>query len=148
MIGDYESLDTAPDPELGFVITPEEIANRIAAVDRGVQALDASIRGSAAPRINAAWRAEWSAFLRRWAVERDSYASWSARLFATRVIPRLEQYQASYNWWARDFQKRAGVAPNVPSAAPVTDLAASLVPVEVWWIAGAAALAWVVSKRI
>jgi hypothetical protein len=135
------------DQEIGFVVTPGEIADRIAAVDRSVQALDRDVHKATAPRLNAAWRAEWSAFLRRWAVERDSYASWSARLFATRVIPRVEQYQASYNWWARDFQARTNTPPTVPPAAEVTDMADSLVPVEAWWIAGAAALAYVVIKQ-
>jgi hypothetical protein len=134
--------------EIGFVVTPGEIADRIAAVDKSIQALAADIVRTVNPKLNPQWRAEWSAFMRRWAVERDSYASWSARLFATRVIPRVEQYQASYNWWARDFQRRTSVAPTVPAPAEVTDFSASMIPTEAWWILAGAAALWVLSKRV
>lgn len=134
--------------ELGLVITPSEIADRVAAIDRSIAALDADIAKSGAPRLDAKWRAEWSAFVRRWVVERDSRASWSSRLFAWEAMPQLDAYQATYNWWARSFQDRAGVQPTIPAPAEVESMTMSIVPTPVWWIGGAALLWWVASKRI
>lgn len=122
---------------VGFIVTPGEIENRIAALDKSVQALNRSIVASKAPRLNSKWRAEWDAYLRRWAVERDSYASWDSRLFATRVIPRLEAFEKNYRWWARDYQKRSGDAPAVPAARPSEGLP-ELVPTGGWILAGVA----------
>lgn len=132
--------------ELGFVITPSEIADRVAAINRSVAALDSDVSKSGAPRLDARWRAEWSAFVRRWVVERDSRASWTSRLFATEALPKLDAYQASYNWWARSFQERAGTPPTVPAPAEVESMTASIIPTPVWWIAGAY-VAWVVLTR-
>lgn len=131
---------------VGFVVTPGEIANRIAALDNVVTTLDGDIRASSAPKLNALWRGEWDAFVRRWTVERDSYASWDARLFATRVMPRLDAFEASYRAWARQYRERTGIAPRLPDPAPVTGMADALVPSEVWWILGAAAALWVLTQ--
>jgi hypothetical protein len=133
--------------ELGFVITPSVIADRVAAINRSVAALDSDISKSGAPRLDAPWRAEWSAFVRRWVVERDSRASWTSRLFAWEAMPRIDAYQATYNWWARSFQERAGTAPTVPAPAEVESMTMSIVPTPVWWVAGAAVAYWVITKR-
>jgi hypothetical protein len=134
-------------PELGFVITPSVIADRVAAINASIDALDHDVNSSVAPRLDARWRAEWSAFVRRWVVERDSRASWTSRLFAYEAMPRLDAYQASYNWWARDFQARAGKPPTVPPAAPVESALMSIVPTPVWYLGGAALLYWLMTKR-
>lgn len=132
---------------VGFVITPGEIAGKIAALDKNVQALNAQIKRTAHKRIDAGWRIEWDSFLRRWAVERDSYAEWSARLFATRVMPRLEAYEQSYAWWAKDFARRTGASVDVPAARPSESMSASVVPTELWWILGGMGALWVLSKQ-
>ena len=134
------------DQELGFVITPSEIADRVAAINRSINALDRDVSTSGAPRLDAAWRAEWAAFIRRWVVERDSRASWTSRLFAWEAMPRLDAYQGSYNWWARSFQERAGTPPTVPAPAEVESMTMLIVPTPVWWIAGGV-VAWWALKR-
>ena len=126
--------------ELGFVVTPGEIANRAAAIDRNVQLLDKAINASKVPALNTPWRTEWASFTRRWSVERDSLASWDARLFATRVMPRLDSFEASYEWWAKDYQKRAKVAPAVAAMVEQTGMAEALIPTPVWWVLGAVGL--------
>jgi hypothetical protein len=132
---------------VGFIITPGEIANRIAALDNAIALLDGDVRASTAPRLNTAWRTEWDAFRRRWQVERDSYATWDSRLFATRVMPRVEDFENAYRRWAREYQDRAKVAPRVPGPAPVSDFGA-VIPAELWWIlAGAAALYILVNSK-
>lgn len=133
--------------EVGFVITPSEIADRVAAINRSIAALDGDITRSGAPRLDPQWRAEWSAFVRRWAVERDSRASWTSRLFAWEALPRLDAYQATYNWWARSFQERAGVVPTVPAPADVETMTMSIVPTPVWWLAGGALAWWMLTRR-
>jgi hypothetical protein len=126
---------------VGFIVTPGEIENRIAALDKSVQALKVDVDRTPPTSLDAGWRFEWEAFLRRWAVERDSYATWDSRLFATRVIPRLEEFQAGYNFWARDFARKSGRVVTVPVARPSEGMADAVIPSQVWWIlAGAAAL--------
>jgi hypothetical protein len=132
---------------VGFVITPGEIAARVQALDASIQALAGDVARSTASRVNAPWRREWNAFLRRWAIERDSYATWDARLFATRVMPRLEAFEANYRWWARDFEERSSAAPTVPKARPSEGLADALVPTEAWWIGAGAVALWLVLRR-
>jgi hypothetical protein len=132
---------------VGFIVTPEEIANRIAALDASIQGLAQDVAATpSSGKLGTSWRAEFDAFLRRWAIERDSYATWSARLFATRVLPRLADFEQSYRYWARDFQKKSGTAPTVPLARPSEGAAASLVPTEVWWILGIGVGIWVLSQ--
>ncbi len=133
--------------ELGFVITPSVIADRVAAINRSVDALDRDVNKSGSPKLDAKWRAEWSAFVRRWVVERDARASWTSRLFAWEAMPRIDAYQASYNWWARDFQARTGTAPAVPAPADVESMTMSIVPTPVWWIAGGVVAYWLITKR-
>lgn len=133
---------------VGFIVTPEEIANRIAALDASIQGLAADVEATpVGGKLGTDWRAEFNAFLRRWAVERDSYATWSARLFATRVMPRLADFEQSYRYWARDFEKKSGTAPSVPLARPSEGAAASLVPSQVWWIVGAVVAYYVITSN-
>lgn len=134
--------------EVGFVITPGEIADKITALDKGVQTLASSVNASKAPQLDAAWRAEFQAFLRRWAVERDSYAAWSARLFATRVMPRLEQYEASYMWWAKDFEKRSKTQIKAPEMAKQETMSASVIPTELYYVIGGVLCFAILSKRL
>lgn len=132
---------------VGFVITPGEIASRIEALDNAIAVLDGDIRASSARALNKAWRTEWDAFVRRWALERDAYAAWSARLFATRVMPRLEQFQSAYKWWARDYQKRTNTRPDTAAPAQSENMTDALVPDQAWWIAAALGLYWVWSQQ-
>jgi hypothetical protein len=111
--------------ELGFVVTPQEIADRIASLDGAISALTAQVDST--DKVTAAWAAEYRAFTRRWAVERDSYADWSSRLFATRVLPRIEAFEQTYRWWARDFERKTHTVVRIKPAAPVS----GLVP---WWV--------------
>lgn len=132
---------------VGLMTTPGEIANRIAALDNAIALLDGDIRASTAPRLNQAWRTEWDAFRRRWQIERDSYASFDARMFAWRVMPRIEDFENAYRRWAREYQERTKLAPRVPGPAPVTPFGAA-VPAELWWIlAGAVALYIVMNSK-
>lgn len=101
---------------VGFVVTPDEIANRVASLDAAIKALASSVSADSKIPSGSKWRQEFDAFLRRWAVERDAWATWSSRLFATRVLPRLDAFESSYRWWAADFERRTGKAPLVPGA--------------------------------
>jgi hypothetical protein len=142
------SLRRARGAEVGFVITPEEIANKVQALDKGIQKLAAKVYASKEPKVNAPWRAEFQAFLRRWAVERDSYATWSARLFATRAMPRIEEYEKSYQWWAKDFEKRTATVVEAPEARPQETMAASVIPTELYWVLGGVLVLSILSKRL
>jgi hypothetical protein len=75
-------------------------------------------------------------------VERDSYATWDSRLFATRVMPRLDDFEASYRRWAREFEQRSGAPPTVPLARRSESLFDG--SETLWWAVGAAVLlyAW------
>lgn len=133
--------------QIGFVVTPDAIKDRVNALDNAIATLDGSIRASTAKRLDAAWRGEWDAFRRRWAVERDSYASWSARLFATYAMPRIEAFESNYRWWARSYQERTGAsAPIAPRAAQET-MSAALVPEWVWWLGAGLGVAWIVTQQ-
>jgi hypothetical protein len=128
---------------VGFVVTPQEIADRVVALDNAVRALDAQVDRAASKRVNKAWRDEFSAFERRWGVTRDSFASFGSRMFATRALPILEEFEDSYRWWARDFQRRGGGAvKGSPIVAPE-----SFVPP--WaWLAAAVSFAWFVRSKV
>lgn len=133
--------------EVGFVVTPGEIWDRVAALDTAVQKLDADIKGANAPLLNAQWRTEWDAFMRRWALERDSYQGWTSRLFATRAMPRIDQFVDSYKTWARQYQTRTGQAPQVSDIPKPESASESLVPNEVWWLVGGAVVLLVLTRR-
>jgi hypothetical protein len=129
---------------VGFIVTPGEIENRVKAIDASIQAL---VRDVAKRAINlapgVAWRAEFNAFARRWALERDSYATWDSRLFATRVMPRLDAFVDSYKFWARDFETKSASKVSVPLARESEGLADSLVPTQMWWIVAGCAVVYV-----
>lgn len=131
---------------VGFVITPDAIKSKVEALDAAIAVLDGDVLATPTSKIGASWRTEWNAFRRRWAVERDSYASWSARLFATYAMPRIQAFEENYRWWARDFEKKTGTRAPVSSPAPSESATEALVPTPVWWIV-AGALALVVLAR-
>lgn len=128
-----------PPTETGFVVTPDALKDQINSLDNAVAVLDGDIRASTNAKLNQTWRTEWDAFVRRWALERDAYASWGSRLFNYYVGPRLDAFVENYRWWARDYQRRTGVAPRVAPPAKQE----SLVPTEVWWILGLAVVTYV-----
>lgn len=130
--------------EVGFVDTPSKFADAIASLDASVKALDGVIRTSTAPSINTAWRQQWNAYVRRWELERDSYADWGSRLFLTVANARLEQFREHYLWWASDFEKRARSSAPRKVAATVKDFSASAIPTELWIVVGVgvAVFAW------
>jgi hypothetical protein len=107
---------------VGFVVTPDEIKDRVASLDASIAVLDG----------------EWDAFVRRWTLERDSYASWGSRLFATRVMPRLDSYSAHYLDWARQYARKTGQRPPTASAKTPETLFEGVVPTQLWWAAGIA----------
>jgi hypothetical protein len=121
---------------VGFVVTPDEIKDRVASLDASIAVLDGDIRATTGPSIGPRWRAEWDAFVRRWTLERDSYASWGSRMFATRVMPRLEQYSAHYLDWARQYAKKTGKRPPTPPAKEPEGMLTAVVPTAVWWALG------------
>lgn len=133
--------------KVGFVVTPDAIKSKVNALDTAIATLDGDILASTAKRLDASWRSEWSAFLRRWAIERDSYASWSARLFATYALPRIEAFEGNYRWWARSYEERSGKRAPVAPRAEQETIAQALVPEWVWWIGAAVGVAWVVSAQ-
>jgi hypothetical protein len=137
---------SSPATEVGFMVTPGAIADRIAAIDAAVQALAKDVDTSASPKLGAQWRAEFHAFVRRWQVARDARAGWTSRLFNYDVGPEIDAFQNSLTWWARDFEKKGGRAPTVPPPAPVEGPGGALIPDEVWWIAGGLALVWVLTS--
>lgn len=132
---------------VGFIITPEEIANRVAALDDAISLLDGDVRASKAPKLDTAWREAFDGFVRRWAVQRDTFASWGSRLFATRVMPILDDFEASYRAWAKQYQKRTNTAPRVAEPAPVTGMTESLVPSELWYLLAGVAAFYIFTNR-
>lgn len=126
--------------EIGFIDTPSKFADAIASLDSAVKQLDAAIRASKVASVNAKWRAQWNAYVRRWELERDSYADWGSRLFLTVANARLETFREHYLWWASDFERRAGSSSSSPvprkANAPVKDFTASAIPSQVWWVVG------------
>jgi hypothetical protein len=117
-------------------------SSRVESLERGVSQLDAEIKASKAPRLDAKWRASWRAFVRRWQLERDSYASWGDRLSPVEGGKRLDAFGENYQWWAADFEARSGQA--VARVAPVAT--EGLVPNQLWLILGAAAVVFAFAK--
>lgn len=99
-----------------------EITDRVEAIDAAIRALGSSIASSNAPRLNKAWRTEFSAFLRRWGVERNSYNSWGSRVINFDVAGRLDAFEESYRWWARSFEDRTGGSPALPQKEPARSM--------------------------
>lgn len=132
---------------VGFVITPDEIKDRVNSLDAAISVLDGDVRAYTGAGLSKGWRTEWDAFVRRWTLERDGYASWSSRLFATRAMPRIESYQDNYKFWARDFQRKTGQRPPTATPAPQETMSAALVPDMVWLLAAGVAALWVLSRK-
>ena len=136
-----------PTATVGFIITPDAIKDRINALDNAIAKLDGDIRASKAPRLNTSWRTEWDAFVRRWTVERDSFASWSSRLFATYAMPRIEAFETNYRFWARQYEERTGKAPAVAPRAEQETLLQATVPTAVWWLLATGLGVWILSRQ-
>lgn len=131
---------------VGFVITPDAIKDKVNALDAAIAVLDGDIRANRSSKLTAPWRGEWDAFVRRWSVERDTYASWSSRMFATYAMPRIDAFEANYRYWARQYQSKTGSAPPVATPAKQENLSAALVPDAVWWIVAGVAVLYVLKK--
>lgn len=116
-------------PEIGFWDTPDKFEAAVASLDASIQKLAQAV--DAAPDaggINATWRGEFRKFVRRWELERDQYAPWSARLLLSIPNMRLQMYKDTYLWWAADFEKKAKRKIGSKPAAEPETLSASLVP--------------------
>jgi hypothetical protein len=97
--------------EVGFIVTPSEIADRVQGIDRAVQNLEAQIAASHEPRVDERFRKAWRDFTLRWQMVRDSFDSTGSRLFASRAVPVLDDWTAAVRRWHTDFQRRiTGVA--------------------------------------
>lgn len=124
-----------------YAWTSSELGNRIAGLDRAIQVLAVTV--ATTPNndrgLNDQWRQAFEAFLRRWQVERDAASTWDARYFS---LPKVNEFQRSYEFWSADFRKKSGVVVKVPL--PVADESSGVY----WALAGAlAAVALVVLVR-
>jgi hypothetical protein len=132
---------------VGFVITPDAIKGKVEGLDNAIAVLDGDIRSAPASKLSATWRAEWDAFRRRWAIERDSYSAWSSRLFATYAMPRIDAFESNYRYWAREYQRKTGRSAATAAPAEIETMSAALVPNVVWWILAGSAALYVLSRR-
>ena len=104
--------------QVGLIVTPSEIADRVAGIDRAVQDLEAQITGSKEPRVDERFREAWRDFTVRWQMQRDAFDSAGSRLFASRAMPILDDWTAAVRRWVADFQGRIrGAASPPPSSA-------------------------------
>jgi hypothetical protein len=108
-------LEEAVDEIGQYAWTSSELGNRINALDRAIQVLAVTVattpdndRG-----LNEGWRQAFEAFLRRWQVERDAAATWDARYFS---LPKVNEFQRSYEFWSADFRRKSGVVIQLPVA--------------------------------
>lgn len=95
------------------------LETQVRALDTAIQQLDAQITSARDPRVNEPFREAWRAYTARWQVQRDS---WLGAGDITRKFgfseSTFENYQAAYQRWLADFQKRiAGAARRPPPAA-------------------------------
>jgi hypothetical protein len=132
--------------EAGFMDTPSKFADKLASLDRSIKVLASSIEAAPAARPNAAWRAEWRKFVRRWELERDSYASWMSRQFLVVANARLSKFEANYLWWAADFEKLTRKPVPAKTATPTESVSASLMPDVGWWIIAAGVVVYAFAK--
>jgi hypothetical protein len=113
--------------EVGLIVTPSEIADRVAGIDRAVQNLDAQITRNKEPRVDERFREAWRDFTLRWQMQRDAFESAGSRLFASRAVPILDDWTGAVRRWLADFQRRIRGAASPPpeSAAAQAAQAAS-----------------------
>jgi len=92
----------------GFIVTPSEIAARLQAIDRAVGNLDQQISTSNAPRVDERFKQAWRGFTQRWQITRDTYQAgdWTTRSAASRIMPRLDDFETALGRWLADFQAR------------------------------------------
>jgi len=115
--------------EVGFADSPDKFEAALASVDASIRKLAEAV--NAAPDgggINTQWRAEFASFVRRWELERDQYAPWTARLLLAVPNHRLQLFKDAYLWWARDFQAKSGKQPAKKAAVEPETLSASMLP--------------------
>lgn len=105
--------------ESGAFWLPGEIKSLTQAIDRAVMFLNTQIEKSQAPLVNEPFREAWKDFMSRWQITRDTILqSWQSRMFASKVVPRLEDFQQALQRWREDFQKRVPGATEAPPLAP------------------------------
>ena len=100
--------------EVGLIVTPSEIADRVAGIDRAVQNLDAQITRSKEPRVDERFREAWRDFTVRWQMQRDAFESAGSRLFASRAVPILDDWTAAVRRWVGDLPRRRRGAAGAP----------------------------------
>jgi hypothetical protein len=127
----------------GFV-SPGQFAARLRSVDQSIVILARAVKQSTEPKLNKPWRAEFSKFIKRWQVERDSYTDVLDRMLLMRATQRLDAFEQSYQFWAMQFEARTGV---LLGDKPVVPMNETVFPVELWWILGAAALLYAWGNR-
>lgn len=135
--------------EIGFADSPDKFADAVKSLDAAIQKLAQAVDGAPdGGGINTAWRAEFSAFVRRWEVERDQYASWTSRMLLAIPNYNLQQYKDAYQWWARDFQRKSGRKPAAKDAPKPETLTSSMLPEgSGMWLGAALLIAVVLLTR-
>lgn len=113
--------------------TGQEVGDRVVALDRAIQSLAVAVavtpdndRG-----FSKVWKTQFAEFLRRWQIERDATDSYASKLFA---LSKLNEFQRSYAFWARDFREKTGVDIELPKRAEES----SLQQIVVYALVGAA----------
>jgi hypothetical protein len=126
--------------EAGFIVTPSEIADRVAGIDRAVQNLDAQITRNKEPLIDERFREAWRDFTLRWQMQRDAFESAGSRVFASRAVPILDDWTAAVRRWLADFQRRirGAASPPAESAAALAAAKAATRPSWTGLLVGAA----------
>lgn len=120
-----------------YAWTSSELGNRIAGLDRAIQLLAVTV--ATTPEndrgFGPQWKDAFQSFLRRWQVERDAASTWDARYFS---LPKVNEFQRSYEFWSQDFRRKTGVTVQLPSPPSSGN--------EAWWwaLVGAAAVLGVV----
>lgn len=125
--------------------TGMEVGDRVVALDRAIQALAVAVavtpdndRG-----FGKVWKDQFAEFLRRWQVERDATDSYVSKLFA---LSKVNEFQRSYAFWARDFRAKTGVDVDLPKRAEESSLS-SYVVVGLVGVAVAFAVAIAIASR-
>lgn len=98
-----------------YAWTSSELGNRIAGLDRAIQLLAVTV--ATTPEndrgFGQQWKDAFQSFLRRWQVERDAASTWDARFFS---LPKVNEFQRSYEYWSQDFRRKTGVTVELPTA--------------------------------
>jgi hypothetical protein len=140
---------------VGLTLFPAEIEAKVKSLDAAINALRSDVETTPVKgSLDAGWRIEFDAFCRRWQVARDEYDTFASRVFATGA--ELDAFEESYQFWARDFQRKGGKVSFVPiKATPpekpqdVIDAAGKALspPDQFWWILAGGVALWIVVNR-